>query len=201
MALSSAFRERLEHMERTRNQRLAQLQAEKELQANKSQVLESKLSDIRSMEQRCFLLDHTIASRNLKILALHSEINRLDSKYTAHLQHLRDLKGEVEELEEMEKEKERFYELKGVEMEEFRENVKKFVVELEMKVDQLRKRVSELKSTFIKLQGDNGVLGNSELADAEMRRSELIAVKESLERSLALNSQVRSQLQNQLQSI
>ncbi|KAH9749441.1 hypothetical protein KPL70_005385 [Citrus sinensis] len=52
MALSSAFRERLEQMEQTRNQRLSILQAEKEVQGKKSQILESKLESVRLTERR-----------------------------------------------------------------------------------------------------------------------------------------------------
>ena len=64
-------------------------QAEKELQANKSLELESRLEDIRIAEQRCYVLDQKIASQNFKISALKSEINRLDSKYETDSQQLR----------------------------------------------------------------------------------------------------------------
>ena len=90
---SSAFRERLHQMDRTRIQRLSLLQvqfdspphfhyfplqfpttvlrsessfptiqAEKELQADKSRALASKLANISASEQRCSWLDHKIAS-------------------------------------------------------------------------------------------------------------------------------------------
>ncbi|XP_037492838.1 uncharacterized protein LOC105634260 isoform X3 [Jatropha curcas] len=170
MALSSAFRERLEHMEHTRNQRLSLLQAEKELQENNLQILASKQAEIRSMEQRCLLMDREIAFQNFKILALKSEIESLDARYNTDLHQLRVLKSEIEELEQTEKEKEKFYELKRNEMKKFREDLEKFVTESKMKVNDLKNIVNELNSTFIKLQGNNGHLSNSEIAAAEMRK-------------------------------
>lgn len=50
-------------------------------------------------------------------------------------------------------------------------------------------------------QGKNRYLDNSQIAAAEMRKSELLAEKENLDRSLATNYQIRAQLQKQLQSI
>ncbi|KAK9267529.1 hypothetical protein L1049_009957 [Liquidambar formosana] len=201
MALSFAFRERLEHMEQTRNQRFSLLQAEKELQANKSLVLSLKLSNIRSMEQRCLMLDQKIAAQNLKVSALKSEIENLDAKYQNDLQKFRVLGSEVEELELLEKEKERLYALKSLEMTEFRKNVEKFVMECQMRVEELRDGVNKLKSIFMELQGNNGCLQNSEIAAAEMRKTELLSLKENLDRSLASNYQIRAQLQKQIQNI
>ncbi|KAG5247604.1 lon protease [Salix suchowensis] len=145
MALSSSFQERLEQMESTRNQRLSLLQAEKELQTSKSQMLASKLVNIRSMEQRCLVLVHKIAFQDFKILALKSEIESLDAKYDAYSQIFRVLKSEVEEMEEMEKEKERFYQVKGLDMKAFSENVDKFVKESRIQVKELRNRVNEVR--------------------------------------------------------
>ncbi|XP_020540200.2 uncharacterized protein LOC105647210 isoform X2 [Jatropha curcas] len=162
----TAFRERLEHMEHTRNQRLSLLQAEKELQENNLQILASKQAEIRSMEQRCLLMDREIAFQNFKILALKSEIESLDARYNTDLHQL----SEIEELEQTEKEKEKFYELKRNEMKKFREDLEKFVTESKMKVNDLKNIVNELNSTFIKLQGNNGHLSNSEIAAAEMRK-------------------------------
>ncbi|XP_021294249.1 uncharacterized protein LOC110424081 [Herrania umbratica] len=144
MALSSAFRERLENMEHTRNQRLTLLQAEKELQANKSQVLELKLAHIRSREQRCLLLDQNIASQNFKISSLKSGIENLDAKYNSSSQQLKVLKSEIEELEEVEKEKDKFYESKSSEINEFRGNVGRFLVESRIRVQELRTCVNEV---------------------------------------------------------
>lgn len=201
MALSSAFRERLEQMESTRNQRLSLLQAEKELQTSKSQVLASKLVNIRSIEQRCLVLVHKIAFQNFKILVLKSEIESLDAKYDPDSQEFRVLKSEVEEIEEKEKEKERFYQVKGLDMKAFSENVDKFVKESRIQVNELRNCVNELNSIFIKLQGNNGFLSNSEIDEAEMRKSQLFAVKENLDTSLASNYQLRSQLQKELDNV
>ena len=64
----------------------------------------------------------------------------------------RVLKSEVEELEELEKERDRFYELKIYEMKEFKENVEKFVVECQMRVEELRNTVKEVMSKAVKLQ-------------------------------------------------
>ena len=64
----------------------------------------------------------------------------------------RVLKSEVEELEELEKERDRFYELKICEMKEFKENVEKFVVECQMRVEELRNTVKEVMSKAVKLQ-------------------------------------------------
>ncbi|XP_011009931.1 PREDICTED: uncharacterized protein LOC105114907 [Populus euphratica] len=201
MALYSAFRERLEQMESTRNQRLSLLQAEKELQTSKSRMLASNLVNIRSIEQRCLVLVHKIAFQNFKILVLKSEIESLDAKYDADSQEFRVLKSEVEEMEEMEKEKESFYQVKGLDMKAFSENVDKFVKECRIQVNELRNHVNELNSIFIKLQGNNGFLSNSEIAEAEMRKSQLFAVKESLDTSLASNYQLRSQLQKELDNV
>ncbi|KAJ6738863.1 CYTOMEGALOVIRUS UL139 PROTEIN [Salix koriyanagi] len=174
MALSSSFQERLEQMESTRNQRLSLLQAEKELQTSKSQMLASKLVNIRSMEQRCLVLVHKIAFQDFKILALKSEIESLDAKYDAYSQIFRVLKSEVEEMEEMEKEKERFYQVKGLDMKAFSENVDKFVKESRIQVKELRNRMNGLNSIFIKLQENNGLLSNSEIAEVEMIKSQLL---------------------------
>ncbi|XP_057464121.1 uncharacterized protein LOC130753940 isoform X1 [Actinidia eriantha] len=201
MALPSLFCERLKQMEETRNQRLSLLQAERELQIAKSQLLETKLSSIRSMEQRCFKLDQNIASQQFTILSLKSEIDALDSKYDDNLQQIRALKSEVEELTELEKQKERFYCLKRSEMEEFSAQVENFVVDCRIRVQELRNKITELKSNFVELQGNNGHLNSSEIAAAEVRKSQLLAAKENLNRSLASNYQIKAQLQKQLHSI
>ncbi|KAL5771964.1 hypothetical protein ACOSQ2_011888 [Xanthoceras sorbifolium] len=201
MALSSAFRERLEQMENTRNERLSLLQAEKEAQSDKSQILSSKLGIIRSIELRCLLIDQKIASQNFKISSLKSEIEKLDAKYQDSSQRLRVLKSEVEELEEMEREKESYYRLKGFEMNEFLENVHDFVKEFRLRVEELRNKKNKLSSTFKELQGNNGYSSYSEIAAAEMRKSELVAMKENMNKNLDSNYEVRAQLQKQLQNV
>ncbi|XP_061355535.1 uncharacterized protein LOC133300064 [Gastrolobium bilobum] len=201
MALSSAFHERLEHMDRTRIQRLSQLQAEKELQANKSQILASKLANIRAMEQRCSLLDRKIASQNFKILALKSQIENLEVKYESVWQELRSLQNEVEEIEELRKRRDSFYEAKMMEMKEFKEIAEKFVVKCEREVESLRNGVNKLRSSFMELKSNNRNSCNSEIVAAEMRRLELLAEKERVCRNVASNHQIKAQLQKQLQNI
>jgi hypothetical protein len=51
----------------------------------------------------------------------------------------------VEEIEEKEKEKERFYQVKGLDMKAFSENVDKFVKESRIQVNELRNRVNEVR--------------------------------------------------------
>ncbi|XP_039065046.1 centromere protein F [Hibiscus syriacus] len=201
MALSSAFRERLEQMEHSRNERLILLQAEKELQANKYQVLDSKLARIRSMERSCLLLDQKIASQNFRIFALRAEIENLDAKYDSSSRQLKDLKSEIEELEEVEKERDKFYELKISEINEFRQNVERYSMETRNRVQELRNCVKELMSTFMELQGHNGYMSDAEIAEAEMKRAELLALKESLTRTLASNRQRKTELQKQVENM
>ena len=62
---------------------------EKELQAKTSQVLASKLENIRALEKRCLVLDQKIASQNFKILALKTEIDNAGEKYETVSQELR----------------------------------------------------------------------------------------------------------------
>ncbi|XP_057949141.1 uncharacterized protein LOC131144477 isoform X2 [Malania oleifera] len=197
MALPSSFRERLQLLEATRNQRLSLLQAEKELQANKSLLLVSKLSNFRSTELRCLMLEQKIASQNFQISSLKSEIACLNANYQNFAQQL----SEAEELEKLEKDKQRYYDLKGLEMEEFRGKVEYFAVDCRAQVQELMARKNELKSSFVELQGNNGNLSNSAIAAAERRKSELLAMKENLDMSLASNYQLRAQLQKQLRDI
>ncbi|XP_057949142.1 uncharacterized protein LOC131144477 isoform X3 [Malania oleifera] len=143
MALPSSFRERLQLLEATRNQRLSLLQAEKELQANKSLLLVSKLSNFRSTELRCLMLEQKIASQNFQISSLKSEIACLNANYQNFAQQLRLLKSEAEELEKLEKDKQRYYDLKGLEMEEFRGKVEYFAVDCRAQVQELMARKNE----------------------------------------------------------
>ncbi|XP_016478425.1 uncharacterized protein LOC107799790 [Nicotiana tabacum] len=200
MAIPSAFRERLEQMEQSRNERLSILQSEKELQQSKSQVLASRLSNIASMEQRCLKLDRKIASQYLFISSLKSRLHRLDADYLQNLQKHRDLKDEVDNLEELEKEEQSYYSLGSREMEEFREQVGNFLVECQVQVEELRNHVNELKARFAQLLGNLNHSNNSEIAAAEMRKTQLLATKENLEKNLALNYQLREQLTNLLLS-
>ncbi|KAL4563482.1 hypothetical protein LXL04_027525 [Taraxacum kok-saghyz] len=201
MALSSTFEERLYQMEETRNQRLSLLQAEKELQQNKSQILASKLSGMRYMEQRCLKLDHKIASQQFIISSLKSQLDHLDSVYHDHIQQLRVLKSEVVNLEELDKEKDKYYALKAREINEFRARAEIFATDCQMRVEELMNCIKELNSSFIQLQHTSEYSNYSELTEAEMRKSELQATKESLDRRLASNYNTRAQLQKQLKSL
>lgn len=66
------------------------------------------------------------------------------------------MNSEIEELEEVKKERDKFYELKISEMNEFRENVKRFLTETRTRMQELRNSVNELKLTFMELPGNNG---------------------------------------------
>ena len=59
----------------------------------------------------------------------------------------------------------------------------------------------QLKSTFTELKGNIGYSNNTQLAAAEMRKSELLAVKQNLDRNMASSYQTKAQLQKQLRSI
>ncbi|CAA0374610.1 unnamed protein product [Arabidopsis thaliana] len=160
MALSSAFKERLDQMEFTRNQRLNLLQAEKELQVNKSQILASKHATIQSIERRCLMLEQKIAAQNLKITILRSNIDDLDSKYHSYIQQLRTLKIEVEELKELDEEREKYYKVKCSEMNEFMQNVERFRSENRLQIENLRNRIKELNSRFEESHQKNIYLQN-----------------------------------------
>lgn len=103
-------------------------------------------------------------------------------------------------MEEIEKAKQSYYSLESGEMEEFREQVGNFQVECQVQVEELRSHVNELKTIFAALQGNLNHSNNSEIAAAEMRKKELLAIKENLDRSLALNYQLQEQLTKQLLS-
>ncbi|KAI3800743.1 hypothetical protein L1987_28837 [Smallanthus sonchifolius] len=201
MAISSTFKERLEQMEDTRNQRLSLLQAEKELQLNKSQTLASKLSGIGYIEQRCLKLEHKVASQQFIISSIKSQLDHLDSVYLDQIQQFRVLKSEVENLEELDKEKDKYFALKAREIDEFRIRSEIFATECQRRVEEMRNCVNELNSSFIHLQHSAGYSDNSDLAAAELRKSELQAMKENVDRRLASNYETRAQLQKQLKSM
>ncbi|KAJ0240069.1 Cytomegalovirus UL139 protein [Hirschfeldia incana] len=161
MALSAAFKERLDQMELTRNQRLHLLQAEKELQVEKSQILATKHASIQSIERKCLMLDQKIAAQNLKITILRSTIQDLDSKYHCSVQQLRTLKSEVEELKELDQEREKYYKLKCSEMNEFMQGVDRFRSANRLQIDNLRNQVKELSSTFEEIHNKNNYLRNT----------------------------------------
>ncbi|PIA41613.1 hypothetical protein AQUCO_02200211v1 [Aquilegia coerulea] len=199
--LPSGFQERLQHMEETRNQRLFLLQAEKELQSKRSHLLSEKLSNIRIMKQRCYILEHQNACLNFKILAHKSQIDQLETKYNNFAQQFRVLKSEVEEMEEREKEKDKFYEMKVSEIIGFKEKVDRRVSELREEMAVLKKSIDELKSSLQEIQSNREYLNNTEIPAAEAQKAQLLLVKENLERRLASNYQLRAQLQKQLCNI
>ncbi|KAK9697041.1 hypothetical protein RND81_08G011200 [Saponaria officinalis] len=198
MALQSAFKERFEDMEFTRNQRLSLLQAEKDLQKNKSQLLSAKHSNISLLEQRCLIMDRQFASDNFRVSSLKSEIELLDRRYerlSRQLSHLfRELNVEVEELEELVKEREKFCAVKSAEMNEFTDRTEKFASDLRIKVDELKHRRDELKLFCSDAQ-------NHDIQAAEKRKSELLALKEKIASTLETNKREQSELQKQLQSL
>ena len=59
----------------------------------------------------------------------------------------------------------------------------------------------QLKLSFMDPQGKNRYLDSSQIAAAEIRKSELLAEKENLHRNLTTNYQIKVQLQKQLQHI
>ncbi|CAN6996152.1 unnamed protein product [Brassica rapa subsp. trilocularis] len=135
--------------------------AERELQVEKSQILATKHASIQSIERKCLMLDQKIAAQNLKITLLRSTIQDLDSKYHCSIQQLRTLKGEVEELKELDQEREKYYELKCSEMNEFMQNVERFRSEKRLQVKNLRDHVKELSSTFEEIHNKNNYLRNT----------------------------------------
>ncbi|MFS7931593.1 hypothetical protein Hanom_Chr04g00357771 [Helianthus anomalus] len=104
-------------------------------------------------------------------------------------------------LMELEKEKDKYYALKVGDIHEFRVQVETFATDCERRVEELRSCVNELNSSFIQLQHGAGCSNNSDIAAAEMRKSELQGMKENLGRRLASNYETRAQLQKQLKSM
>ncbi|KAL3503827.1 hypothetical protein ACH5RR_033668 [Cinchona calisaya] len=201
MALQSAFRERLAQMEHTRNQRLSLLQSEKEIQVSKCRDLASKLSNIRSMEQRCLILDCKIASHHLIISSLKTQLHRLDTIYEEIVQRIRTIKIEVEELEELEKQKYSYYISQSREMEDFKAEVVSHIANFQVQVEELRTKANEIESYFSKLQCNLNYSNNSEISAAETKKINLLAQKDSLDKNVASNYQIREQLRKQLQTI
>ncbi|PWA55881.1 hypothetical protein CTI12_AA425370 [Artemisia annua] len=201
MSLSSTFKDLIQQMEHTTNQRLSLLQAEKELQVTKSKTVASKLSDIRYIEQKCFNLQHKIASQHFVISSIKSQLDRLESSYLEQIQQFRALKSEVENLEELDKEKDKYYALKRRDIDEFRAKADTLLTDYQKRVEELRSCVNELNSSYIGLQRSGGYSDNGDLAAAEMRKCELEAVKQSLDRKLVHNYETKAQLEKQLKSI
>ncbi|XP_020100287.1 intermediate filament protein B [Ananas comosus] len=201
MALPSTFEERLQQMEVTLSQRLSLLQIEKDLQVAKSQLLATKLSSLRRMEQRRLLLERRRAELGFRILAARSEIDALEARYHAAAREIRAVKGEIEEVELRGKERDRWYEMKRLDMEEFKEMRTRFVAESREEVERLRNLVAELKSTLKDLQSKDGCSANAEIEAAEAKKSHPLAEKEKLDQKLASAYRFRTLLQKQIQQM
>lgn len=59
----------------------------------------------------------------------------------------------------------------------------------------------QLRSSFLEVKRNNRNSCDSEISAAELKKSELVAAKENLDRRLASNYQIKAQLQKQLQNI
>ncbi|ONK80467.1 uncharacterized protein A4U43_C01F18030 [Asparagus officinalis] len=197
----ATFKERLQQLEDNRIQRLSLLQAEKQLESEKLKILNENIAVIRSLEKRCLLLERRSADLGFQISAKRSEIEAFNAKYQASVLEFRVLKRELDELEVREKERDKFYDAKLLEMEEFKETVRRRVLDARLEVETMRSSVSKLRFTLKDLQDNDGYINNSGIAAAEKRNTELLAIKEDLDKSLTLNYQLRLLLQKQLQKI
>ncbi|KAL4563679.1 hypothetical protein LXL04_027724 [Taraxacum kok-saghyz] len=140
------------------------------------------------MEQRCLKLDHKIASQQFIISSLKSQLYRLDSTYNDQIQQLRVLKNELENLEELDKENDKYYVLKAREIDDIRVRTEIFATDFQMRVEELMNCMNEVRPLY-----HAGYSNYSELAEAEIRKSELVATKESLDRRMAYNYNTRAQ--------
>ncbi|KAL5211780.1 hypothetical protein ABZP36_022627 [Zizania latifolia] len=199
MELSAAFEERVRKMEDARNHRLSLLHAEKELQAEKSYLLDAKLATARRLERRRLLLERHAADLASRALAARADIDVARARRLAVARDLSSVRGEIEEAERKEEEWDRFYEAKRKEMEEFQAMAKRFEADARKEVQRLRDLVYQLKSTLQEHHGGVMYLNNAEIATAEARKSDLTAKKAKLDESLASARQFRALLQQQLQ--
>ncbi|KAL9224358.1 hypothetical protein vseg_000401 [Gypsophila vaccaria] len=201
MALHSAFKERFDDMDATRNRRLALLQAEKDLQQSKSLLLSAKHSNIRLLEQHCLILDRQFASDNFRISSLQSEVEFLDRRYDIFCRQLREFNVQVDELERLVKEREEFSAIKSAEMKDFTDRTVKFASDVRFKVDELKCRRDELKISCSELEKSNIDLQRHDIQAAEKRHSGLLALKEKVGSTLEANKREKTELQMQLQSL
>uniref|UniRef100_I1NYX3 Uncharacterized protein n=1 Tax=Oryza glaberrima TaxID=4538 RepID=I1NYX3_ORYGL len=224
MELSAAFEERVRQMEDARNHRLSLLHAEKELQAERSRLLDAKLASARRLERRRLLLERRAANLASRALSARAGIDAARARRVAISGDLRQarayasptqtpppsrllkfphphrsVRGEIEEAERREEEWDRFYEAKRKEMEEFQAMSGRFEAAARDEVQSLRDLVSQLKSTLQEHHGGVMYLNNAEITAAEARKSDLMAKKAKLDESLASARQFRALLQQQLQ--
>ncbi|TVU33239.1 hypothetical protein EJB05_25029, partial [Eragrostis curvula] len=199
MELSAAFEERVRQMEDARNQRLALLHAEKELQATKSRLLAAKVAAARRLECRRLLLERRAADLASRSLVARANIDTYRARRLAVTRELSSVKSEIEEAERREEDWDRFYEAKSKEMEEFQAVSRRFEAATREEVQRLRDLVSQLKSSLEELQTSEMYSNNAEIAAAEARRSDLMAKKAKIYESLASARQFRALLQQQLQ--
>uniref|UniRef100_A0A0D9VE81 Uncharacterized protein n=1 Tax=Leersia perrieri TaxID=77586 RepID=A0A0D9VE81_9ORYZ len=199
MELSAAFEERVRQMEDARNHRLSLLHAEKELQAERSRLLDAKIASARRLERRHLLLERRAADLASRALSARADIDAARSRRAAVSRELSSVREETEEAERREEEWDRFYEAKRKEMEEFQAMSGRFEAEARDEVRRLRDLVSQLKSTLQEHHGRVMYLNNAEITAAEARRSDLMVKKAKLDESLASARQFRALLQQQLQ--
>ncbi|XP_020247470.1 uncharacterized protein LOC109825141 [Asparagus officinalis] len=140
----ATFKERLQQLEDNRIQRLSLLQAEKQLESEKLKILNENIAVIRSLEKRCLLLERRSADLGFQISAKRSEIEAFNAKYQASVLEFRVLKRELDELEVREKERDKFYDAKLLEMEEFKETVRRRVLDARLEVETMRSSVSKI---------------------------------------------------------
>uniref|UniRef100_A0A0E0G465 Uncharacterized protein n=1 Tax=Oryza nivara TaxID=4536 RepID=A0A0E0G465_ORYNI len=199
-------------------------QAEKELQAERSRLLDAKLASARRLERRRLLLERRAADLASRALSARAGIDAARARRVAISRDLRQarayasptqtpppsrllkfphphrsVRGEIEEAERREEEWDRFYEAKRKEMEEFQAMSGWFEAAARDEVQSLRDLVSQLKSTLQEHHGGVMYLNNAEITAAEARKSDLMAKKAKLDESLASARQFRALLQQQLQ--
>ncbi|KAF0933391.1 hypothetical protein E2562_018010, partial [Oryza meyeriana var. granulata] len=200
MELSAAFEERVRQMEDARNPvSYTHLDAEKELQAERSRLLDAKLASARRLERRRLLLERHAADLASRALSARADIDAARARRAAISRDLSSVRGETEEAERREEEWDCFYEAKRKEMEEFQAMSGRFEAEARNEVQRLRDLVSQLKSTLQEHHGGVMYLNNAEITAAEARKSDLMAKKAKLDESLASARQFRALLQQQLQ--
>uniref|UniRef100_A0A0E0NCA8 Uncharacterized protein n=1 Tax=Oryza rufipogon TaxID=4529 RepID=A0A0E0NCA8_ORYRU len=93
MELSAAFEERVRQMEDARNHRLSLLHAEKELQAERSRLLDAKLASARRLERRRLLLERRAADLASRALSARAGIDDARARRVAISRDLRQARA------------------------------------------------------------------------------------------------------------